>query len=474
MLLVVTVLGMALNTISRSDVTVSANLQESQEALALAESGFAHARALLAWPNMQFDDFLQGGDDATPCSGDELMGKFKKGAKVPKDFPKAPDMIPAAGRQLGAGTYRVAICDDHALEQLDDPPDNNPSADKNGRIIVRSIGTGRNGAVSAIEIVFGYGIGLPAISINGNTRLEDKMRLLGEQGGAYVNGFLELEGDPCAQLSFAASGFIRHPEKSRRAPGCSLRGRTQQFNPFTPVPDLNIADYIWTTDDPPQPVYDYFLGKDGKVKDAAGTVLATNVWKDKKNKEMWKWDGGGHRWNGKAELVEKDGIYYSDANIRIEENPGKGKPVRLTLITEGYVDVDGDLENTPAMTTKGGCLKCDRIKGVLPGAGIAVIAGTDLKLKKNGKLQGIFYARDQVRMENNFELFGQILALNQDDAKYLDENLVKWDGKDRKLHVKGQQVITYDGEGFTPDANNGPQVLGWRECRGLDPTDPCG
>src|SRR5262245_26355028 len=99
MLLVVTVMGIALNSLSTSDVAVAVNTQDSQESWAVAESGFAHARVLADWPGLVFDDYLNSGD-GTPCSGDELvLKKFdKKVTKNPpkdKDLPKDSDRIEA-------------------------------------------------------------------------------------------------------------------------------------------------------------------------------------------------------------------------------------------------------------------------------------------------------------------------------------------------------------------------------------------
>jgi hypothetical protein len=484
LLLIVTVLGLALNSISTSDVSMVSNTQDSQEALAVAESGLAHARALLVWPNVipggtlsVFDTYMQTGD-AKACTGDELNGSFPKGTKVPKDYPKGSELIPESGRNYGTGSYKVSICDDNADEAKATPPDVNPNVDKDGTIVVRSIGTARNGAVAAVEGYFGYGVGLPAISVNGYLKIEDHIRLIdAKNGGVYASGTLELEGDPCADSSFAATGKISKPEKSRRGPDCKEKGRIQMSSPLTTFPDLAILKYIQRQDvpgppAPPQNAYTYFLKDDGWVYKTDG-VSKWNAKKDEwkvAGKDFWKYDKP--VWKMKKDNV-MEGVYYSNANIKIEDAPNS-KTLRLSFITDGYVDIDTDhLHMTPYMKL-GVCALCGNMN--IPALGIAVLAGTDLRISKKGSYSGVFYARHQIEINDDFTMTGQVISLNAKDDDGLaanSKNLVKWDGKEKKLHVKGNAQITYDGTGFPPNDGNAPHFLTWRECHGADAANPC-
>ena len=210
-LLMVTVLGVALTSIGLVSVTVATNDRENVEALAIADAGITHARALLlnqVWLN-GYDPLLASGD-GTACNLDEFATE-PVGASSP--YPPSAELIPAAGRAFPAGNafggrYEVRLCDDHSFESTLPTPDANPNHDVNGRLLARARGIGRNGAEATIEAVF-RDRALPALVVNGNLRLNGNPSVMGLAGGIHANGNLDIDGTTaCAEQYYEAVGTI--------------------------------------------------------------------------------------------------------------------------------------------------------------------------------------------------------------------------------------------------------------------------
>jgi Tfp pilus assembly protein PilX len=258
LLLVVSVLGLALNSLAVSDVSVSSNTRDSQEALAIAEAGLAHGRAILTTTGVGFNTVLQRGD-GQGCSADELAGN-PTGA-VPAGYPTGTNLIPQAGRAFGNGTYIVAICDDPGeLTML--PPNLNPSVDANNRVIIRTIGRGRNGSTATVEATIVAGAsGPPGLVVNGNLRISGNPTVGGLQGTAHANADLNLTGNPCAHRSFSASGSVTASGNPQGTSACTRAGANlQSRQPTITVPVLEPDDYLSAAT--------YRLGGDGKVRDS--------------------------------------------------------------------------------------------------------------------------------------------------------------------------------------------------------------
>ncbi len=130
----------------------------------------------------------------------------------------------------------------------------------------------------------------------------------------------------------------------------------------------------------------------------------------------------------------------------------------MTLIAEGYIDISGNPEITPALT--------------LSGVTYAAIAGYDLKIGGNpsNAYQGVWYVRDQIDFSGNPTLTGQIVCLNDEDVAFPnpgDTNLVPLSSG--VMVISGNPIITFDGGAAL--ANLAQSA--WRECRGSNPATPC-
>lgn len=434
-LLVLTVLGLALTSRGMVALAVATSDREGAEALYLADSGIAHATALILsedWPS--FDGFLRAGGTAA-CTGDEL-------ATTPPVtlLPYPPELIPAAGVTMSPfGSYRVEVCDDHLVESTSAAPpllpDNDPSHDANGRILVRSTGTGRRGASATIEVALAR-VPLPALLVDGNLRLNGNPSVMGSSGAVHANGNLELIGSPCAQQYLSSAGTVSGGAQG--GPTCTPGAAdVRQGQDSLTVPDLRPVRF--------KPQADYLLGADGQVRNQAGSVVDLPGWTFSASDRKWR---GGDTIPG--------GTYYAEGNVDLAGNLGHGPhtpPLPLTIVAEGWVDVTGTPNMVPAL-------------GGTPA--YAIVAGTDLRLSGNpGTLyEGVFYAGDQIDFGGNPTINGQVIAKNRGDAGTPD-NLVPLQGG--SMAISGNVTINYNGGGMMATT-----VQGWRECRGPDPDRPCG
>jgi hypothetical protein len=217
LLLIVSVLGMALNSLAVSDVTVSGNTQDAHEALALAESGLAHGQAILIGTGVDFTNLLRRGD-GQGCTGDELAGNPLP--PVPAGYPTGGDLVPATGRVFGAGRYLVTICDDHQTELTLVPPNANPSVDVNNRILVRSVGFGRNGASAAVETtIVRTGAGnLPGLVVDGNLRISGNPDIEGDGVGTRARNRASRPRGPSGPAGTLGEGRRARGRASRCSP----------------------------------------------------------------------------------------------------------------------------------------------------------------------------------------------------------------------------------------------------------------
>ena len=451
-LFVITLLGFALTGMGMVAMTMTTNDREGAEAFYIADAGIEHAKALLlsqGWNS--FDGFLQAGDGVA-CSGDELATAPGLPTIITAPYAPVAELVPAAGRPFPpAGTYWVAVCDDHQVESTtNNPPDlpnNDPNADVNGTILVRSTGIGRDGATATLEILLGRRE-LPALLVCGSLRLNGNPEIMGDAGGIHADGTLEINGNPCAEQYFSSSGSINQSGTPQGGAACSA-GAEDLRSGEEPI-DCPVMDFPGL-----RPQADYILANDGNIYDQGGNPVVL---------PGWNWDPGGVRWVAGNDIPQ--GTYYAEGSINISGNPGSGPPgtppLPLTLIADGYVEISGNPTIIP------------KIGGSPP---YAVVAGTDLKMNGNpaNAYTGVFYAGDQIDFGGNPQIQGQVIAANQGDCGYPcdpgdpNENRVELDG-DGFMSVSGNPSITYDGGSGLA----GAEVTDWRECRGPDPANPCG
>lgn len=455
MLGVMTMIGLGITGLGMVATTVTVNAGETAGALAIADAGVAHARRLIMWQEWpSLNGFLQNGN-GTACDGDELS---VAPAGAPAGFPAAAgDLITAAGTAFGGGTYQVFVCDDHAtdINPTTGVLDVDPNTDVNRRIIVRSVGVGANGATATVEQIYGSQ-DLPAVIINGNILAQGNTNFSGAGGAIHGNGNLAVAGNTCAQQYYSAVGTTAVTGGSVGG-GAGCTGAAVDLRPDSPpinVPVLQPGSY--------KPQATYWLENNGTC---VIHVPATGVTTPTACAALgWSYSAGTNTWSGGSSILA--GAYWINGNVDLTGSPGSpATPLPLTILAEGWVDISGSPDTTPALSVAG--------LG-LTNVGLSVVAGTDLRMRGSSTQVGgaVYYARHQIDLAGTPNIDGQLMAANVADTAFpvgTGTNLVPLNGAGQMV-ITGNATISFGGNGA-----QALRALQWRECRtSNDPANPCG
>ena len=437
--LIVTLLGLSLATFGNQSLISSKDERQADDALVVADAGLTHAKAILSSLVMDYFTPILGVGDGQGCTGDELSAA-PAGMLF---FPPAAELIPAGGRQIGTGRYRVFVCDDHVDELAGLPPDVSPNIDANRRVKVRSVGTGVSGATVTLEIRVDL-IDLPALIVEGDLRIGGSQTYMGASGAVYASGDMDLSGGPCAEQYFAAGGSIFNGTNAHGGGTCAgapdLRPDWEplQLPALTPAAFASQATYL--------------LGSDGRVRNQAGVILGVNNWAG------WGWMPGQMTWRGGTGIPP--GVYYSQgSNINIQGSPPSTPGfMPLTLISDGWIDITGSPRMVPA----------------LPGPpAISMVAGTDIRISGSASnpFTGLHYGLHQVEFGGTPSMTGQVIVKNLGDGPYPTvgpgSNLIAL-AADGYVQFNGNVNLSYAGGNL-----RFPAYSRWRECR-MTSADPCG
>lgn len=131
----------------------------------------------------------------------------------------------------------------------------------------------------------------------------------------------------------------------------------------------------------------------------------------------------------------KNKVYFFDGSVKVTNNPGTdANPVPLTIITTGYIDVQG----TPNFV---GQLKAklDPIAPPFTNPQLIFLAGTDVTLQGNLTtsitFEGVVYAREQVELTGNCTYTGQVVAAD----------ITSFDNKVALNKLSGSASVTFKG-----------------------------
>ena len=246
-----TVLGLGLTSMGMMATKMTSNERDTQQAIALADAGLAHARKLITfqeWDSPNMTPFLIGGD-AVACNGDELSQAPPVPA-LPAGYPTLFIQSAAAGGQaFGAGSYRVYVCDDHLTDVDPDTIilDVNPNADVNKRILVRSVGTTANGATASVEQVFAANT-VPALLVNGPLSVRGDVDVTGSGGIIHANGTMDIVGNSvCAEQYFSSAQQITGGIPEGGA-GCDEDGEVRPGSAPINIRQIYPSNYRWRAD----------------------------------------------------------------------------------------------------------------------------------------------------------------------------------------------------------------------------------
>ena len=484
-----TVLGLGLTSMGMMATKMTSNERDTQQAIALADAGLAHARKMITfqeWDSPNMTPFLIGGD-AVACNGDELSQAPPVPA-LPAGYPTLFIQSAATGGQaFGAGSYRVYVCDDHLTDvDLDTLIlDVNPNADVNKRILVRSVGTTANGATASVEQVFAANT-VPALLVNGPLSVRGDVDVTGSGGIIHANGTMDIVGNSvCAEQYFSSSQQITGGIPEGGA-GCDEDGEVRPGTAPINIRQIYPSNYRWRAD--------YWLttvilpnGPGGSLRvngqvrqnlSANHPALSDADFTTIPPPAAWTFSDNRYEWtaNGGNAVALPRAIYYATTNVSLNGNvdattlpaplPAPGSPGTtpgMTILADGWVRIGGGAHLIGKLS--------------VPTIGLmTIVAGTDIDVAGNAGCGaavchvGLYYARHQIEMSGTPVVSGQVVALNQADTIYPTAALPGVNAINLVplvfgyMKISGNPTITYNGGGMT-----GTRAGSWRECRSNPP-----
>lgn len=362
------------------------NRKTSTEAVQLAEAGAAHAIHVLRdhLDNENFTSILRGDDGTAGTSDDGLLVGYGLSSELE---------IPASGRALGDGTYKVEVIDDPA--ELD----GDPTTDTNKRVLIRSSATTSRSGSATIDVVLNDGPNafVPSIVTDGPLLVEGNPRLIGSCGGIHSNLQTDVTGDVTVSTEVASSDTVIVSGSITRPDGTTVAPRhhetqvevTDYSNPYNEFCSSGEADYV--------------LQSDGYVLETSTGTLY-----DARTQKQFGWqqvDTGPIEWE-LGGSTGYPGTYCVQGNAEIAGSPddGSGGALDMTVIATKSIDVSGN----------------PQIRSSHP-QDILLVAGSDLRISGNvlgdpGDYTGLIYARAQCDLHGNAQISSRVLCKNANNA----------------------------------------------------------
>lgn len=377
----------ALLAMGVSEPLIAANLVAGTQAFHLAEAGIERAFGKIATDNNGFNDDLTTGTLFNAVA-------------------------------LGAGAYTVTAANNSdgggATSDLDDT------------IILRSTGTGPNGATRTLEAIVTTRYDFrDAIVTNDDLELTGNGCVQGTLGGVHSNGDLTVSGSVVVDQHATAT------DKFTLSGNATVKGLHDGDQPKHDIPDLKPGDFAkYAT---------IVLKSDGKATDGNGNSIS--VPKD------WKHSGG--KWTCCSGDDGTNGIYYIEGDVHVSSSPNEPEnPWRATLITTGSLDISGNPSIAPATDPSTG-----------KPFDIQFLAGTDISMGGSPNectncLAGLIYAREQFNMNGNVPIRGAVMALDSGDTS----KLVKA-GRNK---FSGSACVILNGDLRVRGAMGPLRIISWR------------
>lgn len=465
-LLVLSAFGVALLSLSQTEIQAASSHRDGQQALYIADAGVERARAEL---NRRLD--------ADPAKADfdaELTtnaGYLYGAASDPGAFVN----LVSGGSVVGQ--YQVQVVNNNTGPK----PDGGTATDDRDRAVY-VISTGRRTVLGHTQqkrieaflapsplAAFTMGCGEPSqqlLNISGNPAIA------GSKGSVHSNCNFNTSGTPTISQNVTAVGTITH-SGTPNIGGYQTAGAAPVTIPAIVPADYKKSAYMQAGDyvmketaasggvPASAKVYEV-TGFDGSgnpildpspVFDASGGGAwpgASGGWSYSGTPGAggkWQYNGG----NLPSEVRNKT-FYFEKApgttagvnsgNVQISASPGSSAiPWKVTIIAEGHIDVSGN----PTMQA------ADHAKN------IQMIAGTDISNSGNTTSTwsggGVIAAHEQIGISGNPEFVGLFLAENATSA----DNFVT------STFISGNPTITYNGAPSPPGAWKLPLIrVAWR------------
>jgi len=316
-------------------------------------------------------------------------------------------------RPFSEGAYQIVVRDNQDEAALVPAQPDNPFADIDNQVFVTVTATLPDGTQRQIEGLLRYRTGVfdpdTAILTNGTLKLNGNPDVVGSKGSVHANDDMDVSGNPTVAKDATASGSLKVSGNP------NVGGTLSGGKPEKPVPPIvpnafkSYADYLMTSA--------------GQVYDNR-THPPTLLVADGKKSSFFGWEfTGSSGWQLSGNTAPPPATYYFETKVKVSGNPGSAAvPARMTLISDASINISGNPTIQPYLQD------------------VAMIAGTDLQISGNPDhfFQGLYGAREQVKLNGNPDIRGAVIAENMADT----DNEVK---DDPSVQVSGNPRITYNG-----------------------------
>lgn len=392
---VLTAYVVAMLQTSVSEAKAAKNDMALLRATQIAEAGIERARVLLGTEPDGFVNVLVGcngvSDGAIEGSDDGVL-----------DFDS--DGQADLGITYANGSYTVSVVDN-------DDGDGDPYTDCDSELLI--ISQAQYGRIATNIKIQAYRlpgtfVPLHAILTNGYLDLGGTADILGSAANVHSNADINMHGTPTIAGDVTCSGNVTVAGGSDSGVG----GVVLDDQPEVPIPDLHASDFFSEAD--------YVFKADGNVFDAEGNFLyyggsggsRIDGWNYNSGQGAWIQSGLNPNYSG----VSLTGILYFESDVHISGNSGRDEPWECTVISEGDVIANGNSLNQ-----------------VCPNEDIPLIYFAEKDLQINGTsdptMEGIFYAREQIKVMGTANILGSIVAYNATSTD-TGHDLVEQDGNE--------------------------------------------
>lgn len=402
--------------------------REQNEAQVICDAALEQARRYLflyrdsgtwSWPEiLQYNQGFPTPPEfwKQPCV-DALNGS---GGATARTWPEAP--VPAGSTTVPSNppTYFgvptlyqngafVVVVRDNPDEPLEGAAQD-PLTDTDGELLVYVTATMRDGVQRQIEARLRYDppnyTPNGAIITGGTSLLRGSLNVVGVGDAAgkadvIANGNVDLGGSATIDGKVMAVGSVITSGSATASGGIQTGAPPVLLPNGDPTVYKNLAHYIFKSD--------------GTVVEVGVGVIAVNRWKG------WSYSGG--QWSSsQKDLSMPMATYYFETSIKMS---GKSW-INGTAIVQGNVDIQGQGSNVPE---------------IYPSLGdVAVLAGGDVSANGTASITGVIVAREQIRLNGNFQLQGSAVALDEFDYSTLVSTTDSYDDS-----FLGNASIRYSG-----------------------------
>jgi len=245
-----------------------------------------------------------------------------------------------------------------------------------------------------------------AVVVGGSLKISGNASINGTNGSVQANGPVTLTGSATVAGDVTSTGSIS-------APAGSIGGSSNPNSEETNIPPINPSDYLYLAT--------HIFKTNGLVYDAGDNFITTPA--------GWSYNAGQQKWS-KTGTVKNNGIFFfNGSDVDIGGSAGSAAdPWAVTILATGYIDVTGSPSLKPDPN----------------GGGIALMAGTDLRMRgAGGNLYdvGLYAAHEQISLKGTPTIKGVVLAEDYTDSCSLVSSTSQVD-----VDISGNAEITYNGD----------------------------